>query len=107
MSHRPSLPTNLGMRTARMAAAGVMCVLAATIAACATRAAETSAGAGEPPIAYRRVFVPAENVGSWPRDGEKYIPVEARDFDKWVAAANDADSDHASSVSIDRAEYVG
>ena len=43
----------------------------------------------EPPSSeYRRIFVPAENVDAWPRDGEKFLPIESREFDAWVAAAN-------------------
>ncbi|MEX0643168.1 MAG: hypothetical protein WD468_10735 [Pirellulales bacterium] len=46
----------------------------------------------ESPIVYRRVFVPADDPSAWPRDGEKYLPVEARDWEAWVAAANQAAS---------------
>ncbi len=38
--------------------------------------------------AYRRVFVPADNVVAWPQDGEKYLPIESREFEALVAAAN-------------------
>ena len=43
-----------------------------------------------PPIrrAYRRVMVPADTPSAWPRDGEKFLPVESRDFDGWITAAN-------------------
>jgi hypothetical protein len=71
------------------------------------RAAESkTAETAKSPIVYRRVFVPADNVDFWPRDGEKYIPVEARDFEAWIAAANKAEAAHASTVAIDAAEYT-
>ncbi|HJQ82372.1 MAG TPA: hypothetical protein VJ828_20595, partial [Lacipirellulaceae bacterium] len=38
--------------------------------------------------AYHRVFVPAGNVDAWPRNGEKYIPIETREFEALVTAAN-------------------
>ncbi|MEX2316873.1 MAG: hypothetical protein WD669_06965, partial [Pirellulales bacterium] len=41
-----------------------------------------------PPIEYRRIFVPAEKLAAWPRDGEKFLPIDAGDFNAWVAAAN-------------------
>jgi len=55
---------------------------------------------------YRRVFVPAGRVDLWPRDGEKYIPVEAKDFEKWVQTANDGANSQSPGASIDLAEYV-
>ena len=42
----------------------------------------------DPPIEYRRVLVPADQPAAWPREGEKFLPVESRDFDAWIAAAN-------------------
>jgi hypothetical protein len=71
------------------------------------RAAESNAAdPSQSPISYRRVFVPANNVVSWPRGGEKYIPVETHDFEAWAVAANRAVSDRASAISIDAAEYT-
>ncbi len=54
---------------------------------------------------YRRIFVPADHVEAWPRDGEKFLPIESRDFDAWLAAANRSDDDATNSVTIDQAEY--
>jgi hypothetical protein len=50
--------------------------------------ATASATAAEPPVAYRRVLVPADTPSAWPGDGEKFLPVESRDFEAWLAAAN-------------------
>ena len=61
----------------------------------------TGIASGEPPIAYRRVLVPAESPASWPRGEDSYLPVEARDFDSWVAAANEPPS----TATIAEAEY--
>ena len=57
-------------------------------------------------IEYRRIYVPANKVDAWPRDGEKYIPVESRDFDTWVAAANESSSARTGRASIKTAEYT-
>ncbi|MCI0334158.1 MAG: hypothetical protein L0228_13150 [Planctomycetes bacterium] len=61
----------------------------------------------EPPPSdsYRRIFVPADHVEAWPRDGEKFLPIESRDFDAWLAAANRSDGDATNSVTIGDAEY--
>ncbi len=64
-----------------------------------------SSSAAEPPVVYRRLYVPAGNVDAWPRDGEKYLPVESRDFEAWVAAANEAAAPIRFSAAIDSAEY--
>ncbi len=59
----------------------------------------------EPSINYRRIFVPAENVAAWPRAGEKFLPVESRDLEKWISAANTTNSDQGPRASITRARY--
>ena len=56
-------------------------------------------------IEYRRIYVPAEKTDAWPRGGEKYIPVEARDFDAWIKSANAAAASPTKSVIIENAEY--
>jgi hypothetical protein len=66
--------------------------------------AETTA-AEEPPLAYRRIFVPADKPDAWPRDGEKFLPIEARDFEAWIAAANRNTSEGNSPATIAAAEY--
>ncbi len=50
------------------------------------------AAAGESPIAYRRILVPADSPSTWPREDTAFLPVESRDFDAWVAAANEPPS---------------
>lgn len=67
------------MRLMRAIIAGVV---GATVVAGAT--------AAEPPVAYRRVYVPAEKPSVWPRGDRTYLPVEKRDFENWVAIANAA-----------------
>lgn len=54
-----------------------------------------------PVRAYRRVLVPADNPASWPRGDTRLLPVEADDFERWVAAANEP----ASIARIADAEY--
>lgn len=49
---------------------------------------ESTKAADESPMAYRRIYVPADNPQVWPLEGEKFLPVETQDFEAWVAAAN-------------------
>lgn len=67
---------------------------------------ETAPIATDSSIVYRRVYVPADNVEAWPRNGDKYVPVESREFNAWVNAANQAASNRASAATIDTAEYT-
>lgn len=109
MIDRTSPPMTIRIRAAQRIAAAIVVAWAIGLIEVA------SLGAAEPPatrdlhspVAYRRVFVPAENVDAWPRDGEKFLPVDAKDFDAWVAAANGGVSDGAAAVTIDAAEYTG
>ena len=84
-------------------------VLVALSAACGTSplcGEDGPAGQGaEPPIAYRRIYVPADDTAAWPRDGEKYLPVETQDFEAWVAAANRAASSGPPAATITEAVY--
>ena len=109
MNDRTSPPMMNRLRAAlRVAAAMVVAWVSGLIGFASLGAAEPPATRDtHSPVAYRRVFVPAENVDAWPRDGEKYIPVDARDFDAWVVAANSAASDGPAAVTIDAAEYTG
>jgi hypothetical protein len=50
------------------------------------------ASSAEPPMAYRRILVPADSPSTWPREGQAFLPVESRDFEAWVAAANEPPS---------------
>ncbi len=49
--------------------------------------------------AYRRILVPSDAPSTWSARGEKLLPIEASDFDAWVADADapptDADIDEA------------
>lgn len=76
-------------------------VAAVSIAVVGVVPAAADSPTDDAPIAYRRVFVPADDVQAWPRDGEKYLPIESRDFDAWVAAGSAAPA----TVRIARAEY--
>lgn len=70
------------------------------------RAEDAPVGPGsEPPVAYRRIFVPVGDTAVWPRDGEKYLPVEARDFEAWVTAANRVASAAPPAATITEAAY--
>ncbi len=44
-------------------------------------------------------------MDAWPRNGEKLIPIEARDFDAWINSANGAAFDQRNRVAIHAAEY--
>lgn len=54
------------------------------------------------PTAYRQIMVPADHPEVWPRDGKKYFPVEAGDFNGWIATANRPPA----VARISEAEYV-
>jgi hypothetical protein len=55
--------------------------------------------------AYRRIFVPADNVAAWPHDGEKYLPIESREFEALVAAANRSAMRENHAATIVEAQY--
>jgi hypothetical protein len=57
-----------------------------------------------PRLLYRQIFVPADQIDAWPRDGEKYLPIEASDFDAWLNKANAATPAPAA-ASIQEARY--
>src|SRR3990172_689466 len=113
MTGRILNPAIVAVPTARPCAflihvVAVSAVWLAVVASCgprSLRAAEVKDNdRAAPSIVYRRIFVPAENIAAWPRDGEKYLPIEARDFDAWVAAANRAASDGDLPAIISEAE---
>lgn len=109
MNDRTLPPMTLCMRAAHLVGVAMIVAWASgLIGGASLGAAELPATRdAHSPVAYRRVFVPADNVEAWPRDGEKYVPVDPKDFDTWVAAANGADSDGVAAVTIDAAEYTG
>jgi hypothetical protein len=46
-----------------------------------------------------------DNVAAWPRDGEKYLPIETREFEALVAAANRGAAGEAVAATIVEARY--
>jgi hypothetical protein len=65
-----------------------------------------TATAGHEAIQYRRIYVPADRIDTWPRDGEKYLPIEARNFDRWIRLANEAPIGTNMEASVRVAEYT-
>jgi hypothetical protein len=84
---------------ARSKIAIALALLIAAGVCCAASAEEN------PSIAYRRIFVPAEHVETWPTEGQKYLPVESRDFERWVKAANESENEREQRAAITSAEY--
>src|SRR6478672_5957230 len=62
-------------------------VVCSTWVATALRAQDYTSDAARS-INYRRIFVPASDMWAWPRDGEKFLPIESNDFDARVKGAN-------------------
>jgi len=83
----------------------LLATLALTLASSSVIIAEESSSLSHTPVQYRRIFVPADKMGAWPRDGEKLIPIESREFESLVASANDGESKANGRITIDRAEY--
>ena len=42
-------------------------------------------------IEFRRVFAPADRIKDWPKGIERYLPIEASEFERLVQAANQND----------------
>ena len=76
------------------------CILVASINSTAS-AEDTNAG----PLKYRRIYVPANKLDAWPREGEKLIPIESQEFDEWVRSAENQNVPATHRAVIDRAEY--
>src|SRR4051812_37541795 len=80
--------------TGRAACALVLAVIIASLSAWLPGNQLAVAAGGEipvtnpAPIEYRRIYVPADKADAWPRDGEKYIPIESREFEALISAAN-------------------
>lgn len=67
---------------------GVLLLLVGLLpAAAASHAAEGPASGPEAPLRFRRVYAPAERLKDWPRDNLRYVPVDAGEFERLVAAA--------------------
>jgi hypothetical protein len=58
-------------------------------------------------LKYRRVFVPADDAEAWPLDGQKFIPIDAPEFNKLISAANGTNSEAAPRATIVEATYTG
>ena len=52
------------------------------------------------------MYVPADKVEAWPQNGQKYLPIEASEFNSLVDAANQSKSS-AVTGTIDAAQYFG
>ncbi len=57
------------------------------------------------PTRYRRIFVPANDPKTWPLGHEKYLPIEAKDFEALIAGDSAAAAKPAA-ASLDSAEYT-
>ena len=88
----------------------LLCVIPSAVVAIESpsevAATNNSTAALPPPIQYRRIYVPADKMDAWPRDGEKLIPIEKRDFDAWIHAANDPTTGEKTQATIYAAEYA-
>src|SRR4051812_10625664 len=104
--HRVNSPVKPGNGLSTIATMTILVIAAGF--AFAVRADEASSAISAAPpassIQYRQVFVPADKMEAWPRDGEKLIPIETRDFDDWIRSANAA-SGQINQVAISTAEY--
>ena len=93
-----------------LAVLAVSCAATAAILSASSKsltAAELNAEVtAHPPMQYRRIFAPADKMDTWPRDGEKFIPVEMRDFDAWIRAANAEGTGQNGTATIDAAKYT-
>jgi hypothetical protein len=49
--------------------------------------ASAEESAPEPPLRYRRVYAPADDVKNWPRGNERYIPVDPEEFERLIELA--------------------
>lgn len=56
---------------------------------------------------FRRIFVPADRIDVWPREGRKYLPIDAQEFESLLKTANDGQPGDNASATIDSAEYAG
>lgn len=99
--------TGICRRSIALSMGHVWLVLLAMCGTSRLTAEENATGpSAEAPIAYRRIYVPAEDTAAWPREGEKYLPVEARDFEAWVTATNPADTSTLPAAKITEAIYT-
>lgn len=98
----------LSHRKVRQAAIYFVIAAVAAFVVCIDRskAADESSKPSEAPLKYRRIYVPANSPETWPRGGEKYLPIDASDFKSWVSALNKGSETEVSSE-IDAAVYTG
>jgi len=79
----------------------------AAAAWCAESPAHESDEADGPPLAFRRMYAPADRVDQWPIGREEYWPVAPGEFERLVQAANAAGSPSRANrlPRVVRAEY--
>ncbi len=72
-----------------------------------TPAPATTASPSEAPVSvqYRRIYVPADKMDAWPREKEKLIPIEVREFDELIQSTENIAANRENSVAISAAEY--
>lgn len=95
----------IGVRRRLLFAALATALVAAPCANAADRKTPSPSASQSQTVPYRRVFVPDKNVDAWPRGKDKYIPIEAKDFEDAVAAANRTGATNLSSANITSAQY--
>lgn len=84
------------------------CLLAVVLAATAlAQPAPPSATADpRPPLRYRRVYAPVDDVRSWPLENTRYVPLDPQEFERLVAASGAAAAEsNARRPGLERAEY--
>lgn len=77
----PCSQSRLTRRFVRVLLALVMTATGASLLRAQTTAIEPE---NHSPLAYRRVFVPAERTADWPTEGAQYLPMERAEFERLV-----------------------
>jgi hypothetical protein len=80
------------------------CTAILWLASSRVEAAASAASNEAKPVVYRRVFVPAGKVDAWPTEGEKFLPIDAREFESRVKRIN-ASTESKNLATIETAEY--
>src|SRR5690242_14682196 len=87
----------MNLRTALLATLSAVLLLGRA----AVAAAEDDSGL----IHYQRVLVPEDRVKDWPTGGDKYLPVNAAEFERLVTPLRSANAPVALGVAITAARY--
>lgn len=58
-------------------------------------------------IEYRRVFVPTDEPATWPLEGERYLPIESREFEELLSAGNNRGKRERHGAILTAASYAG